>query len=197
MASQVVGACCVLVLIVAGVAGCKGKTEVRADPQVAKDLEICRSEGTDKATLITSLEGQLADLKRAGGGGGGAGIVVTLEGGILGVNSKAAGIGASRIDNKTAMAMSRQFINLVTKSRGQIQKCYQQVLKTNTSLQARAVSLQLKASFAPSGDFESTSSSPSLGETFDACLSGIAAKWKMPAASESMTFQAPLSLKPS
>jgi hypothetical protein len=43
------------------------------------------------------------------------------------------------LDDKVAKEASKQFIDVVGKSRGAIQKCYEQALKKDTSLQAKTV----------------------------------------------------------
>jgi hypothetical protein len=92
---------------------------------------------------------------------------------------------------------SKEFLNVVARSRGAIQKCYEQALKKNTGLQAKTVTLSVSASFAPSGQFKSSNFAPSLGDTFDNCIRTVAAKWALPTSSPAMTFKAQVSLTPS
>jgi hypothetical protein len=85
----------------------------------------------------------------------------------------------------------------VQKSRGAIQKCYEQALKKDTSLQARTVTLNVSASFSAAGQFQRTSFSPVISEAFDGCMRTVAGKWQLPAAAQGMTFKAQVSLTPS
>jgi len=103
---------------------------------------------------------------------------------------------ASLLDEATAAA-SQEFLDLVAKSRGAIQKCYTLALKKRSDLQARTITLTVSATFAQSGAYHDASFSPSLGDVFDSCMKTLAAKWALPANSPAMTFRAPVSLTPS
>jgi hypothetical protein len=115
---------------------------------------------------------------------------------VLVLKAKPSGGAGPAIDDATATAMSNQFLDIVSKSRGSIQKCYEQALKKSTGLASRTVNLKLSASFAASGSFNRVSFSPELPEGFDTCLRGVASKWKMPSQKASMTFQASVKLTP-
>ena len=101
------------------------------------------------------------------------------------------------IDDKATAAASKEFLDVVAKSRGAIQKCYEQALKKNTGLQAKTITLSVSASFSNAGAYKSASFSPSLGDTFDNCIKTVASKWQLPANSPAMTFKAQVSLTPS
>ena len=62
------------------------------------------------------------------------------------------------IDDKAAAAASKKFIDVVEKSRGAIQKCYEQALKKNTGLQATTITLTVTASFAQPARIETARS---------------------------------------
>jgi hypothetical protein len=128
--------------------------------------------------------------------GSGAEIVVALEGNVLTVKPHTGG-GGPPIDDKAVAAASKEFVNVVEKSRGAIQKCYEQALKKNTGLQAKTVTLSVSASFDAKGGYTNSNFSPSLGDTFDNCMKGIATKWSLPANANAMTFKASVSLTPS
>jgi hypothetical protein len=103
------------------------------------------------------------------------------------------------VDPKIAEAASKNFQNVVEKSRGAIQKCYEQALKKNTAAQGHTITLTVLASFATSGAYRNASfatSSP-LGDVFDGCMQNVAAKWVLPTNSPAMTFKAQVSLTPS
>jgi hypothetical protein len=175
--------------------GCKGETTYKDTRETLDKLDGCQKQlaekdklNADYAARITQLE---ADAAKSGE------IIVSIEGDALTVKAGRSGGGSTpAIDDKTAAAMSQDFLDQVAKSRGAIQKCYEQALKKNTGLQARTVSLKLSASFAASGAFQRTSFNPSLGDTFDDCLRGVAGRWKLKPAPSAMTFQASVSLIP-
>jgi len=173
--------------------GCKGETKFKDTPETLAKLDNCSKQLAEKSKLIQDYADRNAALELAAQQPGE--IVVTIEGDALTVKPGRAG-GTPAIDDKTATAMSQDFLDQVSKSRGAIQKCYEQALKKNTGLQARTVTLKLSASFAATGVFQRTSFNPSLGDTFDNCLRGVASRWKLKPASQTMTFQASVSLVP-
>jgi len=179
----------------AGVAGCKEKTVIKPDPQTKADLDSCLTAKAAKDQLCKSLEDENARLMREKGSGGGE-IVVSIEGNALTV--KPGKPGEFRpIDDKVAGEASKQFIDVVAKSRGAIQKCYEQALKKDSSLQARTVTLTVSASFSLAGAYKTSSFAPSLGSAFDECIRTVASKWSLPQNSPAMTFKAQVSLTPS
>ncbi|HEY0484350.1 MAG TPA: hypothetical protein VGD37_42815 [Kofleriaceae bacterium] len=181
-----------LVTLGAG-AGCKGDKVIQPDPQTKADLDQCLRDKAEKDKLIKAEEDENAQLMREKGKG--AEIVVSIEGNALTV--RPGGPGEVRpIDDKAVGEASKEFLSMVEKSRGAIQKCYEQALKKNTGLQARTVTLSVQASFA-SGQFKSSNFAPSLGDTFDACIRTVASKWSLPSSSPAMTFKAQVSLTPS
>lgn len=183
-----------LVTALSAAAGCKGDTVVKPDPQAKEDLERCAKEKAEKDKLIKAVEDENARLMREKSTG--AEIVVSIEGNALTVRPGAPGE-TRPIDDKAVGEASKEFINVVARSRGAIQKCYEQALKKNTGLQARTVTLSVSASFAPSGQFKSSNFAPSLGDTFDACIRTVSSKWTLPTNSPAMTFKAQVSLTPS
>lgn len=165
-------------------------------PETLAKLKDCedRTAGlADKDRLIQQYEAEIARLKLEGGA---KEFVFTIDGEALALKSRPQGAGGPPIDDKTAAAMSQNFIDVVNKSRGAIQKCYEQALKKNDGLQARTISLTVSASFQSSGAYSKSSFHPVLGEAFDACMKGVATRWKLPAAPQGMTFQATVSLSP-
>jgi len=173
--------------------GCKGDTVVKPDPQTQADLDQCRKDKDEKDKRIAALQDENAQLMREKGSG--AEIVVSIEGNALTVKPHTGG--PPPIDDKAAAAASKEFLDVVARSRGAIQKCYEQALKKNTGLQARTVSLAVSASFSGTGAYQTSSFAPSLGDTFDNCMKTIATKWALPTNSPAMTFKATVSLTPS
>ena len=157
-------------------------------------LDVCKKTLDEKNKLITALQEEAARSKPAGGE-----IVIAIEGNALTVKSNATTTAGNPhpMDDKAAAAASKEFLDVVAKSRGAIQKCYEQALKKNQGLQGRTVTLTVSASFSQAGAFQSSSFSPSLGDVFDACIKGVSSKWALPQNSPAMTFKAQVSLTPS
>jgi len=174
--------------------GCKGETKIQPDPQTKADLDACLAAKTEKEKLCQSLEDENARLLREKSTE--SEIVVAIEGTALTVRPAKPGE-VRPIDDKAAGEASKQFIDVVAKSRGAIQKCYEQALKKDTSLQARTVTLTVSASFSQAGAYKSSSFSPSLGDTFDTCMKTVASKWSLPQNTPAMTFKTKVSLTPS
>jgi hypothetical protein len=181
-------------LCVALLAGCKGEVVYKDTPDTLAKLESLTQQLAAKEKDTRACQDQLATLQRNQAGG--AELIVTIEGDALKIKARKGGDGGAPIDEATAAKQSQAFLDIVSRSRGAIQKCYEQALKKNTGLQAVTVSMTLSASFTAAGEFSRMSTSRSLGDTFDTCLRGVATKWKLPAAPQSMTFQAQVSLSP-
>jgi hypothetical protein len=173
--------------------GCKGDTVVKPDPQTKSDLDACIEAKKEKDKLIASLQEENTRLQTKQTS---SEIVVTIEGNTLTVKPGKPG-DVRPLDDKQAAAASKEFIDVVRKSKGAIQKCYEQALKKTTGLQTKPVTLTVSASFAQSGAYKNASFSPSLGDTFDNCIRTVASKWVLPVNSPAMTFQTQVSLTPS
>ena len=183
-----------IAILLVAVVGCKGETVVKPDPQTKADLEQCQKDKAEKDKLIKAVEEENARLLRNQGSG--AEIVVSIEGKALTVKPGKPGE-VRPIDDKATAAASKEFLDVVAKSRGAIQKCYEQALKKNTGLQAKTVTLSVSASFSAAGAYKSASFSPSLGDTFDNCIKTVASKWQLKPNPPIPTFRAPVSLTPS
>jgi len=182
------------VLVTLGtVAGCKGDKVIQPDPKTQADLDQCLKDKAEKEKLIKSEEDENAALMREKSSG--KEIVVAIEGNLLTVKPGAPGE-VRPIDDKVVGEAAKQFQNVVERSRGAIQKCYEQALKKDTGLQARTVTLSVSASFT-SGQFKGSNFAPSLGDAFDACIRTVASKWTLPPTAPAMTFKAQVSLTPS
>ncbi len=184
-----------LVLVIgcsgAALLGCKTK-EATPDPQPAKDLADCKRSLEEKDKYIAKLVDDNTRLQMQKGGGE---LVFVIEGGSLTIKPGQAEI--PKIDPKVATAQANEFLSLVERSRGSIQKCYEQALKKSAGLQGQNVNLTVQATFTAQGVLESTSSAPSLGGTFDACLKQVAQKWTVKGSSMSTTYRQVVQLKPS
>jgi hypothetical protein len=177
------------------VIGCKGETVVKPDPETERELDVCKKTLEENKKLAQALQDENARLMR---GSGGSEIVVAIEGNMFTVRPGKPGE-PRPIDDKVVAAASKEFYDLVAKSRGSIQKCYEQVLKKDTNLQARTVTLTVQATFSGQGAYQSSSfhASQNLGDTFDSCMKQIASKWTLPKNAQTMTFKAQVSLTPS
>jgi hypothetical protein len=180
--------------LVAAAVGCKGETVVKPDPQTLSALDACKNNLAEKDKRIAALQDENASLMRDKGSG--ADIVVSIEGNALTVKPYTGG-GTPPVDDKVAAEASKEFLNVVAKSRGAIQKCYEQALKKNTAPAGRTITLTVSASFTNAGQFRDSSFAPSLGDAFDTCIRTVAAKWALPQSSPAMTFKAQVSLTPS
>lgn len=184
----------IVVLVGVLASGCKGETVVKDNPDTLRDLDVCKKTLEEKNKLITALQEEAARAKPGGGE-----IVIAIEGNALTVKAGGTGGGPRPIDDKAAAAASREFLDVVAKSRGAIQKCYEQALKKNSAIQGRTITLTVSASFSAQGAYQTSSFSATapLGEVFDTCFKGVASKWALPTSSPAMTFKAQVSLTPS
>ena len=151
----------------------------------------------DRAELekrIQRLEAELAARERDSAQAASE-IVIALEGPVLTVQAAKPGE-ARGIDDKTALVASKTFIEVVAKSRAAIQSCYQGALKANTALASKTVSLVISATFTSGGAYQRSTTSPSLGATFDDCLRLVIAGWKVAGLTNATTFKAQVSLQP-
>jgi hypothetical protein len=185
----------VILLTGAFALGCKGETVVKPDPETVRELDVCKKTLEESKKLAQALQDENARLMR---GSGSSEIVVAIEGNALTVRPGKPGE-VRPIDDKVAAAASKEFLDVVAKSRGAIQKCYEQALKKDSSLQARTVTLTVSASFSSQGAYQNASfhASQNLGDTFDNCMRTVASKWQLPQNSPAMTFKAQVSLTPS
>lgn len=182
-----------LVLAAGTVSACKGEVQVRPDPKVVEDLQACQVREEQQKKLIATYE---AEIRKNGEGSAAGEVVVRFENDVLTIKPGGPG-GITPIDPKVAEAQSKHFVDVVTKSRGAIQKCYEQALKKDSGLASSTITLNISATFSAAGQFQSLGFSRSLGESFDACVRAVAAKWQIPATARAMTFKAPVSLTPS
>jgi len=180
-------------LVAASLSGCKTKEVTKPDPQTAKDLADCKRDKEEKDKYIAKLQEENTRLQMQKGGGE---IIVTIEGGKTTVRPGQPG-GALPIDEKVAAAGAEEFLGIIERSRGAIQKCYEQALKKSSGLQSQAVNLTVQATFTPQGTVASSSTAPSLGEPFDGCFKQVAGKWTVKGASSVTTYRQVVQLKPS
>jgi hypothetical protein len=174
---------------------CKGETKTQTDPRVQSDLDACQKNVDEQKKLLADQQRQIDELNKAKSVAGD--IVVAIEGNALVIKRNTATAGNQTIDPKIATAATRQFLDVVEKSRGAIQKCYEQALKKDSSLQAHTVTVTIQASFAQSGQNRDSTVSPPINDTFDRCIKTVASKWTVPQNPPVTVFRAPVSLTPS
>lgn len=176
--------------------GCKGETIYKDRDETLKELANAKTTIEEKNKLIAALQEEAARNKP----GGQCEVVVAIEGNALTVKGGGGGGAAlPPVDQKVAAAATKEFLDVVAKSRGAIQKCYEQALKKNSAIQGRTITLTVNATFSNQGAYQSSSHSASapLGEIFDSCFKQVASKWQLPQNSPAMTFKAQVSLTPS
>ena len=187
----------VLSFLTAAVAGCKGETKTVPDPQTKADLDACHKNAEEKDKLVKAVQDENDYLRAHQGSGSGAEITVVIEGNALTIKPGTNNTVNPPVDPKAAVAASGQFLDLVNKSRGAIQKCYEGALKKNTGIQAKTITLTINASFATTGAYQDSSFSPSLDSAFDNCIKTVATHWAMPQNLPLLKFKAQVSLTPS
>lgn len=176
---------------------CKGDTVVKDNPETADKLKACAEKSTAKDALIASYEAEIAKLK-LGAAPAGDGFTMVIEGEALAIKARpAGGGGGNNVDDKLALELSNQYIELVKKSRGNIQKCYEQALKKNTGLQARTIPMTVTSKFSGTGAVAKASFEPRLDAEFASCMQAVATRWKLPPTAAGMSFQSTVSLSPS
>ena len=143
----------------------------RPDPQLQADLDTCQKRAAEKDKLILALQEENARLQTA---------QVTTP----------------PISNQAASTASKEFLDAVTRTRGAIDGCHKDALKKNTGLASRTVTLVVDATFAEAGSLKTVVTSPSIGDTFDACFRAVASKWSIAKVNTAMTFRAQITLKP-
>jgi len=192
--------CLLAVTALAALAGCKGATVVKDNPEVVSRLKECTEKTKSKDELITTYEGEIARLKLASGGAAtGNELVMRIDGDVLAVTARppGSGGGAPEVSDAVAVELGQKFIDNVRKSRGNIQKCYEQALKKNSSIQARTITLQVSAKFTSTGDVGKSSFRPDLGSAFDQCMGSVAARWKLTPQAAGLSYETTVSLSPS
>ena len=192
--TSIVTSLAALMMALGTTSGCKGEKVIQPDPKTQADLDQCLKNKAEKDKLIKDEEEENARLMREKAKS--TDVVVTIEGNALTVKPGKPG-DELPLDNKVIGEASKEFLNVVARSRGAIQKCYEQALKKNTGLQAKTVTLSVSAIFASSGQFQSSTFEPSLGDVFDKCIQQVASKWALSTSPPVKNFRATVSLTPS
>jgi len=180
--------------------GCKGETKIQDNPQTKADLDTCTAALADKTAMNTKLLDENATLLKGNTQNAPSELVVTITGDVLTVKPGATGGSGGApafTPSPASIALTNTFIDIVRKSRGSFQKCYEGVLRKRGDLQNHTQQIVVRASFEKQGVYKNAVFEPSLDATFDNCVHAIATHWALPATAPAVTLQAPIDLKPS
>ncbi|HUS63892.1 MAG TPA: hypothetical protein VMZ28_05075 [Kofleriaceae bacterium] len=182
----------VATLIALAATGCKGKTKYKDSPEVLKERDDCKTALKEKTDYIATLEKRLADLEGQGGV-----VMVAISGEVMNVTGKGP---HERTGTPTGSAddlkLYEAFVAALKRSRGSIQKCYQNALKNNATLQARSVTLSIEVGYKTSGTVADATFSPRIDESFDRCMDAVAHRWTLPAMPRAVSFNYKQTLTP-
>ncbi|HTE56167.1 MAG TPA: hypothetical protein VK698_35185 [Kofleriaceae bacterium] len=177
-------------LVALGLGACKGKTKTQEDPESTQKLTDCEKNLKEKEAYIATLEKRLAD-------GEGATVVVNIEGEAMKISGKGPHeLADGSAGNADDAKLYEAFLASLRKSRGSIQKCYQNALKNNATLQARSVTLAIEVQYKASGAVTDASFSPRIDESFDRCMDAVTKRWTLPAMPRAVAFNYKQTLTP-
>lgn len=185
-----------LVVLVAACAAalgaCKGKKQVQDSPETVQKLTDCEENLAEKQTYIATLEKRLTELEGAGGE-----VVVNIEGEAMTISGKGPSerSGSPR-GNADDARLYEAFVASLRRSRGSIQKCYQNALKNNATLQSRSVTLDIEVAYRTSGEVSGATFNPRIDESFDRCMDAVARRWTLPAMPTAVSFNYRQTLTP-
>ncbi len=179
------------------VVACKGETKTVENPTTKADLEACKTALADKTAMNTKLLDENATLLKGNTQNAPSELVVTIQGDVLTVKPNGSGGASSPQPSPASIALTNTFIDIVRKSRGSFQKCYEGVLRKRADLQSHPTLVTVTASFEKQGVYKNAVFAPALDAAFDNCVHAIATHWALPATAPAVTLQAPIELKPS
>jgi hypothetical protein len=184
--------------IAAMAAACKGETKYKDTPDTLRKLDDCRNLSGEKDARIVQLEKELADLKAKSAGE----VTINIAGDGTWVIKGGSGpnvAGRNPPDptgNAKDAELYKAFLGHVNLSRGAIKKCYQNALKKDTSLDQRTITLNISVKYSSSGKVQNVGLDKRISDSFSACMDNVAGGWTLPAAPQSFTFRAPVTLMP-
>jgi hypothetical protein len=187
----------IALLVVSVLAACKGETKIQDNPQTKADLDTCTAALADKTAMNTKLLDENATLLKGNTQNAPSELNVVITGDVLTVKPGAAGGTPAFTPSPASIALTNTFIDIVRKSRGSFQKCYEGVLRKRGDMQSHTQQITVTASFEKQGVYKNAVFQPSIDATFDNCVHAIATHWALPATSPAVTLQAPIELKPS
>jgi VCBS repeat-containing protein len=177
-------------LVALALAACKGKTTYKDDPETTKKLDDCEKSLKEKDAYIATLTKQITD-----------GTATTVTVNITGEAMKISGKGPhelaeGEVGSADDAKLYEAFVASLRRSRGSIQKCYQNALKNNATLQARSVTLNIEVQYKTSGSVTDARFSPRIDESFDRCMDAVTKRWTLPAMPRAVAFNYKQTLTP-
>jgi len=177
--------------------GCKGETKYKDTPDTLRKLDDCRTLTSEKDKRIAQLEADVADLKAKATGE----VTIEIAGDGTwvikgGAGPHVAGQPPDPKGNAKDAELYKAFLNHVNESRNAIKKCYQNALKKDSSLVASAITLSISVKYSSSGKVQTVGLDKRISQAFAACMDTVASGWTLPAAPQSYTFRAPVTLMP-
>jgi hypothetical protein len=170
--------------------GCKGKTSYKEDPETAQKLTDCEKNLKEKEAYIATLEKRLAD-------GSGTMVTVNIDGEAMKISGKGPHESTEgEAGNANDAKLYEAFVASLRRSRGSIQKCYQNALKNNAALQARSITLNIEVQYRTSGAVTDARFSPRIDQSFDRCMDAVARRWSLPAMPRAVAFNYKQTLTP-
>ena len=94
------------------------------------------------------------------------------------------------------MRASKKFLALVDTARPGIRDCHRKAIKADAKLASVRVMLQIITSFTRKGSYVNSSTSPPLGDAFEACMKTVMAAWTLGPQTEDYSFQTTVILDP-
>lgn len=177
-------------LVALALLACKGKTTYKDSPETTQKLTDCDKNLKEKEAYIAALEKRLAD---------GEASLVTVD--ITGEAMKISGKGPHQLTEGDAGSagdakLYEAFVASLRRSHGSIQKCYQNALKNNATLQARSVTLSIEVQYKTSGSVVDARFSPRIDESFNRCMDAVTKRWTLPAMPRAVAFNYKQTLTP-
>jgi hypothetical protein len=191
-----------LAVVILTVAACGGKKGGPDNNKLLEELASCKDERDRAKNALDACTKQFAEYKALTPtgpqeilvriDGEGLTIVGKLHSGKPGEGMVGAGDLTEAEKNVVPLVMAQ-----IAGSKNAIQQCYVQALKTNTSLEGRAVNMTVQVKVSPTGAISNAAFSPQISQQFDACMSTVASRWKIgPYEGRAFPLQYPLKLQP-
>jgi hypothetical protein len=190
------------VVTLSAASACGGKKDGPDNSKLVDELTSCKDERDRAKTSLDACTKQFAEYKALTPtgpqeilvriDGEGLTIVGKLHSGKPGEGQVGAGDLTDAEKNVVPLVIAQ-----IAGSRTAIQQCYVQALKTNTSLEGRAVNLTVTVKVSPSGGISNAAFSPQLSAQFDSCMNTVASRWKInPYEGRAFPLQYPIKLQP-
>lgn len=173
---------------------CKGEVVTKDSPETLAALTGCQDSVKSKDDYIKQLEQRLADLELQLSQAKDE-VTVTFSGNEMTISGEGPSVrqgGPVKADQELFAAFDKQ----VQGSRSAMQRCYQNALKRDTSLQARSITMTIDVRFTATGKVSKANFRPGISDAFVSCMNSITERWSLPGAASGISFQQPVSLSP-